>query len=142
VGPAIMVGLMRTDMRVQIESMLDEYKVLTNRLERVRADVGSVTATARSADGCATATVGPQGELVRLTIDQAAARRLDGATLAARILEASGLAVADARHRVGAIVANCLPPCFSGAVAPDGSVDVQRFLPPDRSSLGSPSAPR
>ena len=61
-----------------------------------------MTATARSTDGCVTATVGPQGELRDLRIDPEVARRLDLRTIAVRILEARARPGAQARNGWGA----------------------------------------
>jgi len=120
---------MRTDIRAQIEAMLDDYQGLTSRLDAVRADFASLTATARSTDGSVTATVGPHGELVALVIDQIAARRLATTSLAARVLEAAGLAVVDVRRQAGEMMAGVMPGRIAGAIKSDGTVDISGLLP-------------
>jgi len=126
---------MRTDMRGQLTSMLEEYRSVRARIDRLCDDVAMMTATARSTDGCVTATVGPQGELRDLSIDPEVARRLDLRTLAARVLEASGAAAAEARQRLGRTLAEVMPPHLRHVVSPDGDVDVRGLLPSDFTSL-------
>ena len=126
---------MRTDMRGQLTSMLEEYRSVRARIDRLCDDVAMMTATARSTDGCVTATVGPQGELRDLRIDPEVARRLDLRTLAARVLEASGAAAAEARQRLGRTLAEVMPPHLRHVVSPDGDVDVRGLLPSDFTSL-------
>ncbi len=123
-----MVGRMRTDMRASLGALLDEYAGLAARLARMQADVAAVTGTARSAEAGVSATVNPNGELVRLSIDDPA-RRVDSQTLAAQIVEVVRRAATDARERVGAIVSAALPQ-FEGALRADGTLDVTRLLPP------------
>jgi len=126
---------MRTDMRGQLTSMLEEYRSVRARIDRLCDDVAMMTATARSTDGCVTATVGPQGELRDLRIDPDVARRLDLRTLAARVLEASGAAGAEARQRLGRTLAELMPSHLRHLVSPDGDVDVRGLLPSDFTSL-------
>jgi len=122
-------------MRGQLTSMLEEYRSVRARIDRLCDDVAMMTATARSTDGCVTATVGPQGELRDLRIDPEVARRLDLRTLAARVLEASGAAAAEARQRLGRTLAEVMPPHLRHVVSPDGDVDVRGLLPSDFTSL-------
>jgi DNA-binding protein YbaB len=126
---------MRTDMRGQLSSMLEEYRAVRARIERLADEVATMNATARSTDGCVTATVGPQGELRDLRIDPEVARRLDLRTLAARVLEASGAAGAEARQRLGRTLAEVMPTQLRHLVSPDGVVDVRGLLPSDFTSL-------
>jgi DNA-binding protein YbaB len=126
---------MRTDMRGQLSSMLEEYRAVKARIERLSDDVAMMTATARSTDGCVTATVGPQGELRDLRIDPEVARRLDLRTIAVRVLEASGAAGLQARQRLGRTLADVMPSHLRHLVSPDGEVDVRGLLPSDFTSL-------
>jgi|KBSMisStaDraftv2_1062788.scaffolds.fasta_scaffold2136110_2 DNA-binding protein YbaB len=126
---------MRTDMRGQLTSMLEEYRSVRARIDRLCDDAATMTATARSTDGCVTAVVGPQGELRDLRIDPEVARRLDLRTLAARVLEASGAAGAEARQRLGRTLAELMPSHLRHLVSPDGDVDVRGLLPSDFTSL-------
>jgi DNA-binding protein YbaB len=103
---------------------------MRSRVEAMSAQLAALTATARSMDRSVTATVGPQGELLRLTIDPALAARLDLTTLAARILEAAALAAAHARERLGSTMGEALPDHLRHMVGPDGTVDVRGLLAP------------
>jgi DNA-binding protein YbaB len=131
---------MRTEMRGQLSSLFEEYRAARARIERLSDDVAAMTSTARSSDGCVTATAGPQGDLRDLRIDPEVARRLDLRTLAARILEASGAAAAQARERLGRTMAEVMPAHLRHLVLPDGTVDVRGLLPADFTSLLPPPA--
>jgi DNA-binding protein YbaB len=126
---------MRTEMRGQLSWLFEEYRAVRARIERLSDDVAAMTATARSTDGCVTATVGPQGDLRDLRIDPEVARRLDLRTLSARILEATGAAAAQARERLGRTMAEVMPTHLRHLVSPDGTVDVRGLLPADFTSL-------
>jgi DNA-binding protein YbaB len=115
-----MVGRMPGQMRAELETMLDEYRSLLTRLDRLKAEVAALTATARSSDGCVTATVNAHGELAGLTIDPALARRLDLSALTTRILQAAGAAAVEVRQRTSAAVSQFLPPGLRRLVGPDG----------------------
>jgi len=120
----------RTEIRAQISELLEDYRAMRSRIEAMSAQLAAMTATARSMDRSVTATVGPHGELVRLTIDPALAAKLDLTTLTARILEAAGLAAAHARERLGSTMGEVLPDHLRHIVGPDGTVDVRGILPP------------
>ena len=126
---------MRTDMRGHLVSLFEEYRAVRTRIERLSDDVATMTATARSSDGCVTVTVGPQGDLRDLHIDPEGARRLDLRTLTARILEASSAAATQGRERLGRTMAEVMPPHLRHLVSADGGVDVRALLPPDFTSL-------
>jgi DNA-binding protein YbaB len=122
---------MRSRTWAEVETMLGEYRSLRRRLERLNEHVATLTATARSADGCVVATVGPRGELAGLTIDAAMADRLGATEISRRVLEAAGAAAERQRGQLRAAMAEFLPPALGGLVRPDGTVDVARVLPVD-----------
>jgi DNA-binding protein YbaB len=126
---------MRTDLRAELETLIDEYRSMTQRLAQMNEEMAGRLATARSADGSVTATVGPHGELVQLSIDPVLSARLDSRVLSARVLEASALAHADLRDQLRSAVVEFLPERLRPAVAPDGQVDLARLMP-DPSGLG------
>jgi DNA-binding protein YbaB len=108
---------MGTDVRDGIGAMLDEYRQLASRFERLTAEMAAAPVTGRSADGCVTAAVGPLGELSQLSIDEEVAGSLDLASLAERVLEASARAAALARERRLTAVADLLPEHLRALVA-------------------------
>jgi hypothetical protein len=61
------------------------------------SDLARMRISARSADGCVTATVGPTGELCELRIDERLGADLAMAELARDVLEAARLAAIEAR---------------------------------------------
>jgi DNA-binding protein YbaB len=108
---------MRTDWQAQVETMLDEYGRLRDRLASLRGALASLTTTVTSTDGTVTATVGPQGRLVRLTIDPASAPGAD--RLAGRIVATVAEASARADRRVHEVVAEFVPPSLRTMVPDD-----------------------
>jgi DNA-binding protein YbaB len=123
-----MVGRMRSQSRAELDAMLEEYRVLSGRIRRLREDLTSLTATRRSADGCARVTVNAWGELTRLTFDAAAAR-LDPPVLAARVEEAAGSAVAEVRRRKQALMSELLPPGLRDLVDHEGLGGLRGLVP-------------
>jgi DNA-binding protein YbaB len=126
---------MRTEIPAELASLLEDYRRTRSRIDRLSADVAALTATARSADGSVTATVGRHGELCDLRIDPELARRLDLKTLTSRILEASGLAAGQARDQLGRTVAAAMPAHLRHLVGPSGEVDPAALLPADVQAL-------
>jgi DNA-binding protein YbaB len=104
-----MVCRMRSQSRAELDTVLEEYRMLTGRIRRLRGDLTSLTATRRSADGCARVTVNASGELIRLTFDASVAARLDPPVLASRVEEAAGSAAAEVRQRKQALMSELLP---------------------------------
>jgi DNA-binding protein YbaB len=115
-----MVGRMRSQSRAELDAMLEEYRVLTGRIGRLREDLTSLTATRRSADGCARVTVNAAGELIRLTFDASVAARLEPPALAARVEEAAASAAAEVRARKQALMSELLPPGLRHLVDEEG----------------------
>jgi DNA-binding protein YbaB len=116
-------------MQAELGSILDEYRSMQARAERVAAELARLRETARSADRSVTATVSTQGELVGLSLEPTIARRLSFADLADRVLEASALATARIRERVHGEMLAVLPENLRHLVRPDGTIDVSEFLP-------------
>ena len=103
--------------------------MLTGRIRRLREDLTSLTATRRSADGCARVTVNACGELIRLTFDTSVADRLDPPALAARVEEAAGSAGAEVRRRKQALMSELLPPRLRHLVDEEGLGGLRGLLP-------------
>jgi DNA-binding protein YbaB len=101
---------------------------LSHRLDRMARELAHLSATGRSADGCATVTVGARGELVDLVLDAGALRRLDASTLAMRILEAARAAGAQARTSARDIVSDHLPATLRPVLGADGAADFGRVF--------------
>lgn len=140
---------MRTQTEAELAAMVEEYRSTRARMTALTAELGAMTATARSADGSVTATVGPRGELRDLSIDATLvqkvadlparwgvsqedlrpARRLDLTTLTSRILEAYGRAAEQARDEVARAVSRSLPGHLRSLVRLDGTLDVGSLLP-------------
>lgn len=126
---------MGTEMHTRLQEMLLGYEASRARLAALSAELAVLTATARSTDRSVIATVNPQGELVSLSIDPVLGPRLDPKALAARIIEASGVAAAEVRQRLRDSLRSSLPATLRDLVGPDGAVDVRRLLPEDPHDL-------
>jgi len=136
-----MVCRMRSQAQTDLDAMLDEYRSLTERTRRLQDDLSSLTATRRSTDGCASATVDAWGELVRLTFDPATVARLDPSALAARVVEAAGSAAIDVRGRKQELISQLLPPRLRHLIGDDGAAGLRRLIGDDGPGLlGRPDA--
>ncbi|MGH3432682.1 MAG: YbaB/EbfC family nucleoid-associated protein [Thermocrispum sp.] len=98
-----------TEYRARVEDLLAEYRRSREQLAEVHHQLGKITASAGSADGSVTATVGPRGTLTGLTITDEAYRRYQPAELAAQILKATAAASASALAETSAALAPVLP---------------------------------
>jgi DNA-binding protein YbaB len=124
-----MVGRMRSQSRAELDTVLEEYRQLTGRIHRLRDDLTSLTATRRSADGCARVTVNARGELVRLTFDASIAAGREPAALAARVEEAAAAAAAEVQLRKQALMSELLPPGLRHLVDEEGLGGLRGLLP-------------
>lgn len=97
--------------------MLEEYRALALRLNRMSAELGAMRVSARSSDGCVTATVGPTGELADVSIDADLGADLDLGTIARRVVEAAAIAANEARGRRLDAVSTILPDHLRGMVS-------------------------
>jgi DNA-binding protein YbaB len=123
-------------MRSEFNDLLSRYGEMSAGLSRITAELADLRATARAADGSVTATVDARGALLAIAFEPSRTARLDTRALAARVLEATNLAMAQARSRSEAAVAAALPEPLRAVLAADGSLDIGRLLP-DPASLVS-----
>jgi hypothetical protein len=124
-----MVCRMRSQSRAELDTVLEEYRMLTGRIRQLREDLTSLTATRRSADGCARVTVNAWGELIRLTFDASVAGRLEPPVLAVRVEEAAGSAAAEVRRRKQALLSELLPSGLRHLVDEEGLGGLRGLLP-------------
>jgi DNA-binding protein YbaB len=118
---------MGTDGQAELRAALLEYRDLAARLCDIDTEISAVRASAQSADGLVTATVNAQGALVDLKVD--GRMRTDLQAVTTGVLEASGLAAAQARRRVGDMMAQALPTHLKRLVGPDGTLDTTALRP-------------
>jgi DNA-binding protein YbaB len=114
-----MVCRMPSQDRAELDAMLAEYRSFTDRVRRLRTDVAAMTVTARSSDGCVSATVDSLGDLRSLVFDTAIAGRLDLTTLAARVVEAAASAAAQVRQQKADTMSDLMPPLLRQAIRPE-----------------------
>ncbi|EIE97604.1 YbaB/EbfC family nucleoid-associated protein [Saccharomonospora glauca] len=85
-----------TEYRAQVEELLADYRRSREQLADVHRRLAQVSASAQSADGMVTATVGARGELTDLVLDSEAYTRYRPSELAAHIVRAAREAAAEA----------------------------------------------
>lgn len=99
-----------TDHRAQVEELLADYRRSREQLAAVHRALAAVSESASSEDGAVTATVGPQGALTALVIEDTAYRRYRPDELADLIVRVTSAASAKAGRAAGEVVAPVLPP--------------------------------
>lgn len=97
-----------TEYRAQVEELLSGYRRSRERLADVHRQLALVSASAQSADGLVTATVGARGELTDLVLDGDAYTRYRPSELAAHIVRAVREATAEAFSGAEEIMAAAL----------------------------------
>lgn len=112
---------MRADLQSHIDELLSQYRVMTDRMAQLRADLAALTATAISQDGLVSATVGAQGQLVGLRLAPDALLRLDAQTLSAKVLRVADAAADQTRGQVQEIVAEHVPVQLRGLAGTAGA---------------------
>ncbi|HEX6871034.1 MAG TPA: YbaB/EbfC family nucleoid-associated protein [Micromonosporaceae bacterium] len=122
---------MGTETGTSLDALMAECRAMTGRLDRLRTEVATLTATARSADRCVRVTVGAHGQLTDLAFDPVVAARLDLHTLANRVLEAAERAAGEVRERSRAALVDALPERLRQLVTADATIDMDRLIPAD-----------
>jgi DNA-binding protein YbaB len=98
-----------TEHRDQVEELLADYRRSREQLASVQRTLLSINERASSPDGLVTATVGPQGTLIKLDIADAAYQRYRAAELSELIVRTVADAGAKAAARAGRALAPVLP---------------------------------
>jgi DNA-binding protein YbaB len=98
-----------TEYRAQVDELLADYRRSREHLATFQRQLAAITATASSADGLVTATVGPRGTLTGLQIGDAAYRRYRPAELAEQIVRATAAATVEALAGAADVLAPALP---------------------------------
>ncbi len=101
---------MEADHRAQVEELLAGYRRSREQLGAVHRKLAAVQASATSADGLVTVTVGADGRLAELVIVDSAYRKLRPHELAATIVALSAAAAAKVSRAAGEVIAPVLPP--------------------------------
>jgi DNA-binding protein YbaB len=96
-------------LRREVEALMDGYDVATRRIADAQRQMREVAGKAESSDRTVKVTVGPQGKLTGLELDQRAYRKLAPAKLAALILELTEQAAADVTEQMKKLLGPLLP---------------------------------
>lgn len=99
-----------TEHRARVDELLAEYRRSRDHLATVHQQLTAITASASSADGSVTATVGPRGTLTGLSITDEAYRTYRPDELAVQIMRAAAAASASALADASEVIAPALPP--------------------------------
>ncbi len=97
-----------TEHQARVEQALADYRRSRERLVAAQRELAAVRASASSADGSVTATVGVRSALTGLTIDDRAYERYRPAELAAEIVRLTARATAEAFASAGEVLAPAL----------------------------------
>jgi DNA-binding protein YbaB len=91
-------------LRAYAEELSNQFEKIRGGLTDMQRKLTAVTASAKSADGHVTATVGARGQLVKLQLDPRIYRTPDSAKLAETITETVHTAAEEAAGKVQAVV--------------------------------------
>jgi len=105
---------MNAALRQRMEELSQAYEWLRQQSLRVHEEAAKIHGQAESPDGMVAVTVGSGGELLALTLDPRASRRVSIEDLAATVVDTVNKAVADASARRSALLAGILPGAASG----------------------------
>lgn len=93
-----------------LEELRTNYRNKLAGTRQLRERAGRVTSTARSRDGLVSLEVGPQGELLALSLNPGVYARLSPQRLAAALVDLAKTATADSAEQIREIMAPALPP--------------------------------
>src|SRR6266851_8367447 len=116
-------------LRARFEELLGEYDRVRANFAAMQQRLREARGEAKAQDGSVRVTVGPNGNLLSLTIEPRAYRRLSPSELAAEILELSGRAGRDVRGQLEEVMAPFLPKDVSYADVLEGRVDPAGWAP-------------
>jgi DNA-binding protein YbaB len=103
-------------LRARFDEVFGQYQRLRSGMDELQRKLAAMQVTAESDDGYVRATVGPRGQLVRLTLDPAIYREADADALAKKITATVQRATEQSADQVQRIVADYLP---AGSAAVD-----------------------
>lgn len=122
--PSTSGGEAVTEHRLQVEELLADYRRSRAQLADVHQQLARVSATAQSADGLVTATVGARGELTDLVLDAEVYTRYRPSELAAHIVRAAKEATAEAFSGAEEILAPALGRSADPGAVLSGTADL------------------
>ncbi|WP_223199512.1 YbaB/EbfC family nucleoid-associated protein [Solihabitans fulvus] len=116
---------MPTDHQAQVDELLADYRRGREQLAAVQRTLASITASATSADGLVTATVGAQGTLTGLVLHETAYQRHRPAELAELVVRTTAVAAATAAERANQVIGAVLPADADPAAVLGGRADLR-----------------
>lgn len=116
-------------LRARIEELSGAYEWMRKETRRIHEEMAKVTGKAESPDRAVVATVGPRGQLLSLTLDPRASRRMSTEDLAQTVVETVNRAARDASGRAAALLGPILPPGVSASDLADGTADPTAWQP-------------
>jgi DNA-binding protein YbaB len=121
-----------TDHRAQVEELLADYRRGREQLAAVQRGLAAVSGSATSPDGTVTATVGPQGALTGLVLNENAYRRHRPDQLAELVVRTASEAAAKAAESAYRTLAPVLPAATDPAAVLRGTADLrpEEIAPP------------
>jgi DNA-binding protein YbaB len=116
-------------LRLRLEEMTAAYEWMNKQTARIQQEMSKLTGSAESRDGTVSATVGPRGQLVSLTLDPRSSRRVSTEELAESIMDTVNRAAKQAQSRMVSLVSPILPDGVSADEIANGTVDPASWMP-------------
>ncbi len=110
-----------------LHEMVGDLERTVTKLDSMQQRMTRITGEGRSEDRMIRAVVGPRGHLIDLEIDPRIYRKPDSRALAAAILAAVRLAVADAGRQAQQLIEENLPSDMR-SVRPAGGIDLMKMI--------------
>lgn len=130
-----------SDYQAQVDELMAEYRRSRDQLAEVHQQLGAIRETVTSPDRTVTATVGPHGGLVDLTLSEDAYRRHAPAALANLVVQTTADAAGRAAGRAEQALAPVLPADADPAAVLAGRADLSEAeVAPPESAV--PAGPR
>jgi DNA-binding protein YbaB len=113
-----------TDHRTQVAELVADYRRSREQLATMHKTLAAISVSATSSDGMVTATVGAQGRLTELVIDDAAYQRYRPADLAKLVVSITAQAAARVVEETSRTISPLLPTGTDPAALLAGTADL------------------
>jgi hypothetical protein len=110
-----------------LHDMVGDLERTVSKFDSMQQRMTRITGEGRSEDRMIRAVVGPRGQLVDLEIDPRIYRKPDSRALAAAIIEAVRLAIADAGQQAQRLIEEHIPSDMR-SVRPAGGIDLVKLI--------------
>ncbi|MEU7899210.1 YbaB/EbfC family nucleoid-associated protein [Nonomuraea sp. NPDC049152] len=123
---------MHDGLNAALEELLSEYTRQVEHVREAHAKLSQITATAVSADGTVTVTIGPQGRIDALLFHPRVYSRMSPTELSGMILDLIGEATRDVAQQTQDLMAPLVPEGLAFEEIFGANADVTSLLPQPR----------